>query len=55
MLEEYYSMSICGLEEGREIGQIKKSIEEAILDDKIENTHEAALKYLHEIKDNFLH
>ena len=25
-------MSICGLKEGREIGQIKKSIEEAILD-----------------------
>ena len=48
-------MSICGLKEGREIGQIKKAIEEAILDDKIENTHEAALKYLHEIKDNFLH
>ena len=47
-------MSVCGLKEGREIGQIKKSIEEAILDDKIENTHEAALKYLHEIKDNFL-
>ena len=47
-------MSVCGLKEGREIGQIKKSIEEAILDDKIDNTHEAALQYLHEIKDNFL-
>ena len=47
-------MSICGLTEGREIGEIKKAIEEAILDDKIENSHEAALQYLYEIKDNFL-
>ena len=47
-------MSICGLTEGRKIGEIKKAIEEAILDDKIENSHEAALQYLYEIKDNFL-
>ena len=47
-------MSICGLTEGREIGEIKQAIEEAILDYKIDNTHEAALQYLHKIKDNFL-
>jgi len=39
-------MKIFGLEEGKEIGVIKKSIEEAILDGNIENTYEAAKKYL---------
>ena len=47
-------MSICGLTEGRVVGQIKKAIEEAILDGKIENSHEAALNHLYEIKDNYL-
>ena len=47
-------MSICGLTEGRVVGQIKKAIEEAILDGEIENTHESALGYLNEIKDNYL-
>ena len=47
-------MSICGLTEGKVVGQIKKTIEEAILDGKIENTHESALSYLNEIKDNYL-
>ena len=46
--------SLKELTEGREIGEIKKAIEEAILDDNIENSHEAALQYLYEIKDNFL-
>jgi len=47
-------MSICGLTEGKVVGQIKKTIEEAILDGKIENTHESAVSYLNEIKDNYL-
>ena len=32
-------MDVCGLKEGREIGVIKKAIEEAILEGIIENTH----------------
>ena len=47
-------MSVCGLTEGRVVGQIKEAIEGAILDGKIENTHESALSYLNEIKDNYL-
>ena len=47
-------MAICGLKEGRKIGNIKKAIEEAILDCKIDNTHEAALQFLMEIKDNYI-
>ncbi len=47
-------MAVSGLEEGRKIGMIKKAIEEAILDCKIDNTHEAALRFLMEIKDNYI-
>ena len=46
-------MSICGLTEGRIVGVIKESIEEAILDGKIENTYVAAKQYLIKIKDNY--
>ncbi|MEE9571951.1 MAG: HD domain-containing protein [Candidatus Neomarinimicrobiota bacterium] len=47
-------MKICGIKEGKKVGAIKFAIEEAILDGKIENTYEAALEYLNEIKDDFL-
>ncbi|MBH08915.1 MAG: tRNA nucleotidyltransferase [Candidatus Marinimicrobia bacterium] len=46
-------MSICGLTEGRKVGEIKGMIEEAILDGKIENTYDASKEYLLQIKDNF--
>jgi putative nucleotidyltransferase with HDIG domain len=46
-------MEVCGLQEGRRVGEIKKAIEEAILDNKIDNTYDAAKQYLLEIKDNF--
>jgi len=44
-------MKVCGLTEGRVIGQIKSAIEDAILDEKIDNTYEAAYAYFMEIKD----
>ena len=46
-------MDVCGLKEGREIGVIKKAIEEAILEGMIGNTHSEALEYLLKIKDDY--
>ena len=48
-------MQVCGLKEGKKVGQLKSAIEDAILDGKIENTYEAAYEYLMEIKDEFLY
>jgi hypothetical protein len=42
-------MAICGLTEGRKVGELKEAIEEAILDGKIENTYDAAKEYLMQI------
>jgi tRNA nucleotidyltransferase/poly(A) polymerase len=47
-------MSICGLSEGRTIGDIKKAIEEAILEGEIGNTHDDAMEYLLKIKEDYL-
>jgi poly(A) polymerase len=47
-------MSVCGLEPGRKVGELKKAIEEAILDGRIPNEHDAALAYLLEIKGQIL-
>jgi hypothetical protein len=46
-------MDECGISEGKMVGIIKKEIEEAILDGKINNTHAAALQYLMKIKNRF--
>lgn len=46
-------MAQCGLKEGRVVGQIKKAIEDAILDEKIDNTYDDAYKYFITIKKNF--
>ena len=46
-------MQVCGLKEGKKVGQLKSAIEDAILDGQIENTYEAAYKYLMKIKNDF--
>ena len=47
-------MDICGISEGKKVGEIKEAIEEAILDGKIDNSYDAAKDYLLEIKDGIL-
>lgn len=44
-------MKILNLEPGKTVGKIKSEIEEAILDGKIENSHDKALEYLMSIKN----
>jgi tRNA nucleotidyltransferase/poly(A) polymerase len=47
-------MALCGLEPGKKVGELKKAVEEAILDGVIPNDHDAALAYLLRIKDEIL-
>ncbi|QQS34567.1 MAG: HD domain-containing protein [Ignavibacteriales bacterium] len=47
-------MEICKIGPSRKVGEIKRAIEEAILEGKIENTYEDAFKYLMEIKSVYL-
>jgi len=47
-------MEVCGITEGRIVGQIKVAIEEAILDEIIDNNYESAYKYFISIKDKYL-
>jgi tRNA nucleotidyltransferase/poly(A) polymerase len=46
-------MKVCGLKEGRKVGEIKEAIEEAILNGDIDNDYESAKEYLNKIKDEF--
>ncbi len=45
-------MKICNIPPSKKVGEIKKEIEEAILDGRIQNTYEDAHKYLLEIVKN---
>jgi putative nucleotidyltransferase with HDIG domain len=47
-------MKVCSISEGRVVGQIKVAIEEAILDEIIDNNYESAYKYFISIKDKYL-
>lgn len=47
-------MKICNLRPSKKVGEIKKAIEEAILDGKIGNNYQDAYQYLLKIKDSFL-
>jgi putative nucleotidyltransferase with HDIG domain len=47
-------MAVCNIPPGRLVGKLKTMIEEAILDAKIPNEHDAAYRYLLEIKDEVI-
>ncbi|NOZ74860.1 MAG: HD domain-containing protein [FCB group bacterium] len=47
-------MQECNLREGRLVGKIKKALEEAILDGRVENNYDAVLDYLRTHKKDFL-
>ena len=47
-------MNIFSLTEGNVVGKIDKEIENAILDEKIPNSYDAAYNYMMEIKDQFI-
>ncbi len=47
-------MRICNLSPGPIVGKIKTALEEAILEGKVANEHDAVLDYLYEIKDQYL-
>ena len=47
-------MEVCNLNPSKKVGEIKKAIEDAILDGKIGNNYEEAYEYLLKIKDDFI-
>ena len=47
-------MDTFNLKPGKEVGLIKNSIKDAILDGKIENNYDDAYQFMLSIKDNFI-
>jgi poly(A) polymerase len=47
-------MAECGLKPGPTVGRIKKALEEAILDGRVANDHDAVQAYFATIKAEFL-
>ena len=47
-------MKVLKIKPGKVVGDIKKQIEEAILDGKIANTYDDAFQYMMKIKDQFI-
>lgn len=47
-------MKICNIPPSKKVGEIKKAIEEAILNGEIQNNYESAYEYLFKIKDKFI-
>lgn len=47
-------MAVCNISPGPLVGKIKTALEDAILDGRVPNEHDAVLAYLHEIKGQYL-
>jgi poly(A) polymerase len=47
-------MELTQLKAGPTIGKIKKALENAILDGKVENDYEKVKEYFHQIKDEYM-
>ena len=47
-------MAVCNIPPGPTVGKIKKALEEAILDGRVPNEHDAVLALLHEIKSQYI-
>ncbi|HEY3295835.1 MAG TPA: HD domain-containing protein [bacterium] len=47
-------MAACNIKPGPLVGKIKDALEEAILDGRVPNEHDAVLDYLHQIKSQFI-
>lgn len=47
-------MQICNIPPGKAVGMIKHALEEAILDGRVPNEHDAVLALLYQIKDQYL-
>jgi hypothetical protein len=47
-------MELCNLKPGPTVGRIKKALEDAILDGKVQNDYEKVKEYFYTIKDEYI-